>query len=133
MHLICCVDDRDGLSFCGRRLSRDKLLCAHILRLTAGRKLWMSRYSAALFPDGAVLADEDFQIKAGMGDYCFLETAPVLARYEDLESVILYHWNRCYPSTVKFPRKLLDDMRLAETETFTGSSHETITMERYVL
>ena len=60
MHLIVCVDDRDGMSFCGRRLSRDRELIAHILKLTAGRKLWMSAYSAKMFPDADVMEDESF-------------------------------------------------------------------------
>lgn len=132
MHLILCVDDRDGVSFFGRRLSRDRELCDHILRLTDGSHLWMSSYSAKLFPDNVVCVDTDFQHKADPGEYCFWETAPFPETNEDLESVILYHWNRIYPSTVRFPRKLLDSMHLENTEEFTGSSHERITMERFV-
>lgn len=132
MHLILCIDDRDGLSFCGRRLSQDRELCAHMLRLTEGHNLWMNAYSARLFPDSEVLVDEECQHKADPGDYCFLETAPIPESCENLESVILYHWNRRYPSTVKFPRKLLESMHLVTTEEFPGSSHEKITMERFV-
>lgn len=132
MHLILCIDDRDGLSFCGRRLSQDRELCAHLLRLTEGSKLWMSAYSAKLFPADKVIIDEDFQQKAGAGAYCFLETAPFLETYENLESVTLYHWNRVYPATVKFDRKILTPMHLEHTEEFPGNSHEMITMERFV-
>lgn len=132
MHLILCIDERDGLSFCGRRLSQDKILNQHMLRITTGHKLWMSPYSGKLFPGEDIWVDEDFQQKASAGDYCFLETAPLLEEYENLESVILYHWNRSYPSTVKFPRKLLETMHLEHTEEFPGNSHEKITMERYV-
>lgn len=131
MHLILCVDDKDGLSFCGRRLSQDRELTSHILRLTEGSKLWMSAYSAKLFPADRVLVDEDFQQKAGEGDFCFLETAPLMED-DHWESVILYHWNRNYPSTVKFPRNLLESMHLQDAEEFPGSSHEKLTMERYV-
>jgi len=132
MHLIVCVDDRDGVSFCGRRLSQDRLLIAHLLRLTRDSKLWMSGYSAKLFPNADVLIDQDFLHKAGEGDYCFLETAPFPSNCENLESVILYHWNRAYPSTVRFPRNLLESMHLQSAEEFAGSSHEKITMERFV-
>ena len=133
MHLIFCIDDRDGLSFCGRRLSQDRELNRHMLKLTSGHKLWMSHYSAKLFPDCSVQIDEDFQHKADTDDYCFLETADPLEAYEHLESVTLYHWNRSYPSTQKFPRSLLNNMHLEYTEDFHGSSHEKITMERYAL
>ena len=133
MHLILCVDNRDGLSFCGRRLSRDRRLCEQILQLTTGSTLWMSAYSEPLFPGASVRVDEDFQHRAGKGEYCFLEVTPLLDAYNDLESVILYHWNRDYPATTKFPRTLLDAMHLAYSEEFPGSSHEMITMERYTL
>ena len=132
MHLIVCVDDRDGLSFCGRRLSRDSRLIAHMLQLTKGRNLWVSPDSAKLFPAGGVLADNDFRKRAGAGDYCFVETAPLPDYCEDLESVTLYHWNRAYPATDYFPRKLLEHMHLECSEEFSGSSHEKITMERFV-
>lgn len=133
MHLIFCVDDRDGMSFCGRRLSQDKLLTAHILRMCAGNKLWMNRYSSGLFPQDAVITDEDFLHKAGQEDYCFLENLLPPDDISGLKSVILYCWNRSYPSTLKFPRELLSDMRLVHTEDFPGNSHENITMQRYML
>ena len=133
MHLILCVDDRDGLSFCGRRLSRDSRVTEHILSTTREHNLWSHPYSANLFPEGAVIADAQFQTKAGQGDYCFLEITPLLSTYENLESVILYHWNRSYPSTVKFDRKILESLHLTHTEEFSGNSHEWITVERYTL
>ena len=131
MHLIICIDEKDGLSFCGRRLSRDSVLNNHILVLTAGHNLRMSPYSAPLFPEGAVCAEPDFLQKAAQGDYCFLEVSALPKTNKQLESVILYHWNRTYPSTVKFPRALLEGMQLTYTEEFSGNSHEKITMERY--
>lgn len=133
MHLILCVDDRDGLSFCGRRLSRDSRVSEHILTLTQGHNLWMHPYSAKLFPGASILTDEDFQHKAEQGDYCFLEITPLLEKYENLESVTLYYWNRAYPATAKFDRGILAPMRLTHTEDFHGNSHETITLERYSL
>ena len=133
MHLVVFVDDRDGLSFCGRRLSQDRLLNEHLLRLAQGSALWMSPYSGKMFSEDGVHTHEDFQKKAGVGEYCLVETAPLLPDYENLESVILYHWNRTYPSTVRFPRNLLAGMKLVEIQEFPGSSHEKITMERYTL
>ena len=133
MHLILCIDERDGLSFCGKRQSRDRMVNDHILQLASGQKIWMSPYSAPFFEGNAVCADAHFLEKAGAGEYCFLEVDPLPENNENLESVILYHWNRTYPSTVKFPRSLLSGMNLVQREEFSGSSHETITMERYTL
>ena len=133
MHLILCIDERDGLSFCGKRQSRDRAVNEHILQMADGQKVWMSPYSAPFFEGNAVCADAHFLEKAGVGEYCFLEVDPLPENNENLESVILYHWNRTYPSTVKFPRSLLSGMNLVQREEFSGSSHETITMERYTL
>ena len=133
MHLILCIDERDGLSFCGKRQSRDRMVNDHILQLASGQKIWMSPYSAPFFEGNAACADAHFLEKAGVGEYCFLEVDPLPENNENLESVILYHWNRTYPSTVKFPRSLLSGMNLVQREEFSGSSHETITMERYTL
>lgn len=132
MHLIVCVDDRDGMSFAGRRLSRDREVIHHILKLTEGKQLWMNTYSAKLFPADSVYVADDFLGSAGAGEYCFLETTPIPEVIPNLESVILYRWNRRYPSTDRFPRALLDHMHPELTEEFPGYSHERITMERFV-
>lgn len=45
MILITVVDDRMGMCFNRRRLSRDRVLSDKILTLTNGKVLWMSSYS----------------------------------------------------------------------------------------
>lgn len=132
MHLIFCIDDRDGISFCGRRLSQDRELVDHMLQITADHRLWMSPYSSKLFPVGRVIADPAYLARAEIGDYCFVEKGPLPKTWENVESVTLYHWNRAYPSTERFPRDILEGMLLDATEEFPGHSHETITMERFV-
>ena len=129
MHLILCADDRNGLSFCGRRLSRDRLLIEHMLMLSAGQRLWVHPYSLPLFPSDAVIAHEAFLDKAQAGEYCFLEISRLP---ETVESVVLYRWNRAYPATETLPQNLLSSMHLVHTEEFPGSSHEKITMEKYI-
>ena len=131
MHLIVCLEDRDGMYFGDRRLSSDRVLTEYILNLTSGSKLWMSAYSATLFPAEKVCVAEDFLHKAGEGDYCFLETTP-LTDSLTLESVTIFHWNRRYPFTQVFPRKLLQDMHLESSRDFPGNSHDKITVERYI-
>lgn len=133
MHLIFCVDEGNGLSFCGRRLSQDRTLIQHMLRLTAGSCLWVHPYSEKLFPEGSVHVDQDYIGHAKADDYCFVEKGPFPATWDDIHSVTLYHWNRAYPSTERFPRSLLENMHLEFTEEFPGNSHENITMERFVL
>ena len=133
MHLIVCIDTRDGMSFCGRRQSRDREVIARILKITGESRLWVSHYSASLFPEERIVSDPDFMEKAGEGEYCFAETEVLPVVWKKLESATLYHWNRSYPATVKFPREILQSMHLQTREEFPGYSHETITMERYIL
>lgn len=132
MHLIVCVDERDGVHFAGKRLSSDKELCKFLLQYTQGSTLWMNSYSAKLFAGMEIIVEEAILEKTPEGAYCFLENLP-LSQMTNLESITLCHWNRRYPSTEKFPRTLLSGMHLESSYDFPGNSHEKITVERYTL
>ena len=49
MRIIVCVDEKGGMSFGGRRQSRDRVVKDRILELTADANLWMNRDSAGQF------------------------------------------------------------------------------------
>ena len=132
MHIMVCLDDRNGMLFNRRRLSSDRAVCSRILKLAADTRLWMNGYSARLFEDQAVLTDEDFLEKAEPGDVCFVENADILPYAEKVSIVTVFCWNRVYPSDVKFPMALLDGWQQIQIGDFPGSSHERITEWRYV-
>lgn len=132
MHLIVCIDDRNGMGFMGRRQSKDRLLRTDMLELTGDTPLWMAPYSAKQFEEAAgnIRVAEDFLSRAAAGEYCFCElTLPE----ENIENIVVYRWNRHYPSDFAFPAALLKDRKLTERKEFPGSSHETITREVYAL
>ena len=130
MHLIVCIDERNGMSFQGRRQSSDRLLREDMLALVGDGILWMSPYSGAQFEDRAnIRADENFLTLAGDGEYCFCETCLPAGK---IESIILYRWNRHYPADLHFPQQLLDSRLQVQVTEFPGFSHETITREVYV-
>ena len=136
MQLIVCLDDRDGMLFNRRRQSKDKAVCADILELTAGSKLWMNSYSAGQFDpeEKNIIADEVFLEKAGEQDYCFAENADISAYADKVGRVIVYRWNREYPADVRFPTEMFCcRWRLESRDDFTGNSHECITREIYEL
>ena len=54
-------------------------------------------------------------------------SAPCVDR---LDRLIVYRWNRHYPSDVRFPLELADFTLQSSTE-FRGSSHDLITREEY--
>lgn len=135
MIAVVCVDEKNGMMFHGRRQSQDRILRENLLKECSGKRLYMNEYSAKLFQNdvGAeIRVSEDFLCDAGEGDFCFAEDTDIGVYLQKIESVILYHWNRCYPADVFLSVSLSDgNWALERTEEFRGSSHERITKEVY--
>ena len=127
MILAVCADDRLGMSFGGRRQSKDAEVRRKLLELSGGN-LRMSDYSARQFEE-AVHHGPDYLSGAQNGDWCFAEAPDYEDFAEKIEKIVLVRWNRHYPTDVhfRFPGK----WALVQTEDFPGSSHDTITLEVY--
>lgn len=132
MILITVVDDRMGLCFNHRRLSQDKLLSKKILDMTENRTLWMSTYSSRMFglEHTQINVDDDCLHEAAEREYCFIETEDPVIAEKWIEKIILFRWNRKYPSDIRFTIDL-SKWKLSSTKEFTGNSHDKITMEVY--
>lgn len=132
MNLIICIDENNGYSFFNRRQSKDCLLRERILSLTEGHSLWMNEYSARQFENVEnIIVDNYYLSKAGNGDYCFVEINDI--SLENTEKIILYKWNRSYPSDKFFAFDLTaEGFTLDSACDFSGNSHENITEEIYV-
>lgn len=130
MILVSCVENSLGLRFNHRRCSRDRVACARILE-RAGNALWLSEGSAGLFrefPEAEIhIVSELSQVPEGA--YCFWE-APEAGI--EPERILLYCWNRDYPSDEKFvfPGGADGWHLTAETE-LEGYSHPKITEQLY--
>ena len=131
MHIIVCLDDRNGISFNGRRLSSDRAICQRIIDTAVGN-IWMDNRSANLFAGYPVQVDEDFLNKAERSDTCFVESLVFLSYLSRVSSLTIYRWNRLYPSDVKLPHELFTNWRCIFKQDFPGNSHELITEERYI-
>lgn len=127
MILALCVDNRMGVSFMGKRLSKDRLLREKLLEHSGG-KLRMSVYSGKQFGLG-VYSGEDYLSGAGEEDWCFAENMDFLGYLDRIQRIVLFKWNRDYPADVHF--SLPEGWSLDHAEDFPGNSHETITMEVY--
>ena len=133
MHMVICLDDRNGMLFNGRRLSSDKAVCSRIREKAQGR-LWMNAYSAKLFEGKQICVDASFLELAEQADTCFVENADMCPWLAKAETITIYRWNRHYPSDVKFPVEAFrDSWRLVSTRSFPGYSHDEITEEIYQL
>ena len=132
MNLIVVLDDRNGMLFNHRRQSRDRVLTDRILEISGGR-LVVNSYTAELFEGRAAdLTVSEAPLSAAKeGEWCFLETLSPLPVLEKLEKVVVYRWNRTYPSDLKFDLDL-SAMRLISKTDFAGFSHEKITEEVYL-
>ena len=127
MILAICVDNRMGISFMGKRLSKDRGLREKLLTLSGG-KLRMSVYSGKQFGPGVYMA-ADYLSGAAEGDWVFAENAEYLDHADQIAQIVLFKWNRDYPADVYF--SFPGDWTLVSSEDFPGNSHETITMEVY--
>ena len=134
MILIVCIDDNGGMLFNGRRLSRDAVLCRQILQISAESTLWMNHYSRVLFPDeyDNISVDDSFLQQAGNGEYCFVENQDIMPYLSKVEKIVIFRWNRKYPSDLKFPLHLLaGEWKKTTAISFPGKSHDEITQEVY--
>ena len=129
MKLIVCLDNRGGMAFNHRRQSRDRVLTEDIARTVGDARLVLSPYSRALFEGYALdLVESSDPIKdASEKDFCFLETCSPTSD-KGVSELILYHWNRDYPSDTPF---LIDRsaFELSDRCEFVGFSHPKITKE----
>ncbi len=132
MNIIVCVDDSLGMSFNNRRQSKDSALVRNIMKITEDNRLFVSEYSASLFKNEDVIVDNNLLENAQVGDYCFVEKSDILQALDKIEKVIIYRWNRAYPSDKKFPLAAATNGKtLVYSCDFAGTSHDKITMEIY--
>ena len=127
MILAVCADNRLGMSFGGRRQSKDAEVRCKLWELS-GRKLRMSDYSARQFEE-SVYHGPDYLSGAKNGDWCFVENPDYVDFADSIEQIVLVRWNRHYPADVQF--RFPGKWALTGYEDFPGSSHEKITMEVY--
>lgn len=131
MTLIVCLDDKGGMMFGSKRQSRDGVLTRRILSLTQGKNLVLSPYSAPLFEgEGNLVVAEDPAAVCTADDLLFIENTPLPE--SGFDTLLVYRWNRRYPAT-RFFTLSTEGFQLAETTEFSGSSHECITEERWVV
>lgn len=131
MNLIVCLDDKNGYSFASRRQTKDRVQLNDMLAFVGKNNLFLTDYSSKLFSEipANVKITNTPQQSADTGDFCFIENIAI----DDInaEKIIIYRWNRSYPSDKKFSENLLAGKTLVSTTEFRGSSHEKITREVY--
>lgn len=128
MTAIVCVEDRNGMLFGGRRLSRDRILCDDVIRLCG--QVSMLPYSAELFEAFPNRIQVTEQLLEDEGSIYFVETDSL--KTAELDGLIIYRWNRRYPADLflEFDPET-HGMVLTDRTEFAGYSHERITRESW--
>ena len=134
MKLVVCVDDRMGVMFNKRRQSKDAKVREDILSmLEEGKKLFVSPYTAKQFlpeEQEKLQISETFLLEATKEDICFIEDSDVSELVDSIESIILYRWNRHYPSDKYFTLDL-SNYDFVSSIDFVGNSHPEMLKEEY--
>ncbi len=120
MHIIVCIDDKNGMMFGGRRQSRDRILCKYLTDRYG--TLTVNEYSLPLFDGGVTVG-------AFSDGVCFVENV-LPSALKNVDKITLCRWNRVYPADLYFDIPL-DNYTLTFSEDIAGSSHERITIEEY--
>lgn len=127
------VDDKMGVAFNKRRQSRDRLLIKDLCEKSCG-KIYISNYSAPLFEgfeDRIIIVDDPIK-DCEDGGLCFLEMTSLEGNIDNVEKLIVYQWNRLYPSDKKLGVAIEDcGFKMTAKYEFVGSSHDKITKGIY--
>ena len=135
MIYICCVDDYASLSFNKRRNSSDRFVIEDIIKTVGNAPLRVDTYTAKLFRDKQVpslTVDDDCLENAKDGEFVFVERQNPSAYLKAGDQLILYHWNRYYPSDNRLNLTGWNALEITTGE-FAGYSHEKITKTKVVL
>ena len=127
------VDDKMGIAFNKRRQSRDKKLIEDLCKKTDGI-IYVSSYSAPLFEEYAdrICVIDDPMASCPDGGTCFIEMEHLSDHLDDISELIVYHWNRHYPSDKKLDIDITErGYKMIAKYEFVGSSHDKITKGIY--
>ena len=73
------------------------------------------------------MVDEDFLFVAGDDDFCFVENIALDTSNPDIDTLIVYRWNRLYPSDTVLDIDTAWEIR--ESFDIRGTSHDPITVQ----
>ena len=126
MNIIICLDDNNGMMFNKRRQSQDRILRADLKEFIKDKDLYMNNYSYKLYKDidnGNIKVSENFLEQCTENDFCLVEDKLLNNYINKINNIIIYKWNRIYPSDLYFDINLTSNSwELLETKGFEGSS-----------
>jgi len=131
MTVIFCLDDNRGMLFNNRRLSRDAMVFEDIKTYLKGA-LQINEFSEKLVASSGINYElfKNFVTKPDFETIYYIENISVKEHLDKIDRIIVYWWNRKYPSDVVLD---FDPNEFGYNSTsiyeFSGKSHEKITRE----
>ena len=105
MNIIVCLEDKNGMMFNKRRLSQDIAIREDIYKNMDGKSLIMNDYSYKMFskdePKIDIIVREDLPV-CDSENLQFIEDKQLGNFESEIDKIIVYYWNRRYPSDLKF-------------------------------
>ena len=132
MNVIICLDDNNGMLFNNRRQSRDIALLCDVFDDLQGEKLYITPFSEKLmaeYSQGVIVCEDASSLADGQWFFC--ESLDLTAFSEKIERLIVYRWNRAYPSDMKCELDFSLFSLVGESEPV-GNSHPVITKQTFV-
>ncbi len=128
-----CVDDDNGMTFFGKRQSRDRSLISEFVHSNRNRPIYISPFSAKLFSEyEGINICEDPLGDCVDGGICFIENIDITPYLDIIDMIVLYRWNMSYPADTYFtPDLRKQKYRYLGALDIRGSSHDNITKESY--
>ena len=131
MNVIVCLDERNGMLFGKKRQSKDRFVIDDINQDRKDTTLWIHPFSQSLFSESDNVKISEQFLDEGNDGLCFVENQALLPYADTIDKIIIYRWNRHYPSTTTFDLPL-SNYHLESKCDFKGYSHDNITKEIYI-
>lgn len=131
MTVIFCLDENKGMLFNNRRLSRDAMVFEDIKTYLTGT-LKINSFSEKLVSASGVNYEifKNFVTNPDSESFYYIENISVKENLDTIDRIIVYWWNRKYPSDTKLDFDLLEcGYKSTSVYEFVGKSHEKITKE----
>lgn len=128
MKAIVCVDNTLGIQFNKRRVSQDVHQRNDLFQLLNDELLYMSAYSGKLYdvPHRNNIRISNTYYEECADHYCLFEDDKINDYKQNIQLLILYCWNKDYPSDIKLSLNF-SEFKIKQQYEFIGSSHDTIT------
>lgn len=135
MKAIICVEDNGGICFHSRRVSQDVHQREDVCARYGKEGLLMKASTAELYKTQESVSCTivpSWAHACSLSGWCVFEDREVSAYEKELEEVVIYRWNRRYPSDEKLRLTLKAPLwRCVKRYEFAGKSHPRISVEHY--